>query len=68
MKRLYFLLFSFLCSFVVVSQPYQVGKRTLSIIDGQRNNRYISTDIYYPANTTGSNVAIAGTGGFLIKE
>lgn len=42
-----------------MSQTYESGKRTLTIIDEQRSNRSISTEIYYPAVTAGNNTAIA---------
>ncbi len=58
MKKLYFVLLVVLCSSVSFSQNYQVGKRTLTIVDQQRNNRSISTDIYYPAASRGNNTAL----------
>lgn len=58
MKILYlFLLLSF--SVVSYSQNYPVGKRTITFVDPQRNNRAISTDIYYPASAVGDNKPIA---------
>ncbi|MFS8083097.1 MAG: T9SS type A sorting domain-containing protein [Ginsengibacter sp.] len=59
MKKLYFVLLSALCSFTSYAQAYQVGKRTQNILDDQRNNRSISTDIYYPATSAGNNSPIA---------
>ena len=57
MKHL--ILFSFLCvGALLFSQPYQVGHRQKSFIDASRNNRTITTEIYYPANVAGDNVAI----------
>ncbi len=38
---------------------YQIGERTITYNDPARNNRAIECEIYYPAATAGSNVAIA---------
>lgn len=38
---------------------FQVGERTITYNDPARNNRAIECEIYYPAATAGSNVAIA---------
>jgi dienelactone hydrolase len=37
----------------------QIGSTTVTFIDSSRNNRPISTDIYYPATTAGVNAQIA---------
>ncbi|MEO6819354.1 MAG: T9SS type A sorting domain-containing protein [Ginsengibacter sp.] len=58
MKIIYLLLLIF-SSFLTYSQNFPVGKRTITIIDQQRNNRAISTDIYYPASATGNNTPLA---------
>ena len=59
MKSCYLFLLGLLCSLAVVSQTYEVGRRSLTILDEQRNNRSIATDIYYPAATAGNNTAMA---------
>ncbi|MFN6040209.1 MAG: T9SS type A sorting domain-containing protein [Bacteroidota bacterium] len=54
------ILFSFVIACLLsVAQPYQVGHRQQSFTDPSRNNRVITTEIYYPAKTAGDNVAIA---------
>jgi pimeloyl-ACP methyl ester carboxylesterase len=50
-----FLLFVNTISF---SQPFQIGHTTISFIDGTRNNRVIATEIYYPSDVAGDNVAL----------
>lgn len=58
------LLFSLL--FIItqgLAQPYSVGHRTITFNDPSRNNRSIPTEIYYPANTAGDNVPVAGIAG-----
>lgn len=47
------------CTHLAMSQPFAIGHRQLSFTDATRNNRAIATEIYYPANTAGDNVAIA---------
>ena len=49
------LLFAFYQGF---SQPFQVGHTTISFTDLSRNNRVIETEIYYPSDVTGDNVAM----------
>lgn len=38
---------------------YQVGHKQITFNDPSRSNRAIQTEIYYPANSAGDNVAIA---------
>ncbi len=45
------------------TQPYLVGNRSITFNDPSRNNRSIPSDIYYPANSSGSNVPVAGNAG-----
>jgi predicted dienelactone hydrolase len=45
------------------AQTFSVGHTSLSFVDASRNNRSIPTEIYYPANQAGDNVAI-GDGPF----
>ena len=58
MKTFYFFLLGLICSSVSMAQPYKIGRQTINIVDEQRGNRSIPTEIYYPAATTGSNSAI----------
>ncbi len=39
---------------------FQIGHTTITFTDPARNNRPIATEIYYPANTAGDNVPVAG--------
>ena len=65
MKKIFTALFVLACAYTVTAQPYATGKRTVSFFDNSRSAREISTDLYYPANTAGNNVAIAsGTAKF----
>lgn len=59
MKRFYVLLLGLVCTSVSMSQSYEIGRQSLTIVDEQRSNRSISTEIYYPATTSGNNTAIA---------
>lgn len=43
------------------AQPYSVGHTTLTLTDASRSNRSIPVEVYYPAASTGDNVAVAGT-------
>ncbi|MFN5335611.1 MAG: T9SS type A sorting domain-containing protein [Bacteroidota bacterium] len=65
MKSIFFnrLLVLLICLFfyeAATSQPYLIGKTTLTFTDPARNNRSIPTDIYYPATQTGTNTTVAG--------
>jgi pimeloyl-ACP methyl ester carboxylesterase len=43
---------------VSLAQPFSIGRTTLTFTDPDRNNRLIATEIYYPANSNGSNVPV----------
>ena len=60
MKSLSLVLLTILGALTSLAQPYAVGRSTITIVDEQRSNRAISTDIYYPASVAGNNIAIAG--------
>ena len=45
------------------SQTFQIGHTQQNFIDASRENRNITTEIYYPSNTTGDDVPVA-TGQF----
>jgi pimeloyl-ACP methyl ester carboxylesterase len=59
MRKIYFVL-----SVIVVAitnsnaQPYQIGHTTFTFIDASRSNRNIATEIYYPSDVAGDNVAL----------
>ena len=54
------ILLSFLFySTTIFSQPFLVGHKQQTFVDATRGNRNITTEIYYPANVAGNNVAIA---------
>ena len=40
------------------SQPFQIGHTTINFTDASRNNRVIATEIYYPSDVAGDNVAM----------
>jgi predicted dienelactone hydrolase len=42
-----------------IAQTYAVGKSTPTLVDASRSNRNIPVEIYYPANTAGTNVPVA---------
>jgi dienelactone hydrolase len=41
------------------AQNYLTGTRSVTFTDPSRSNRSIPTDLYYPSNTAGANVALA---------
>ncbi|MCX7861535.1 MAG: T9SS type A sorting domain-containing protein [Bacteroidales bacterium] len=59
MKKVYLLTYSLILSVWLWGQTYQIGHRQVTYTDPARNNRQIQTEIYYPANTAGDNVAVA---------
>ena len=44
--------------FLGFAQPFQIGHTTVNFVDASRNNRVIATEIYYPAENAGENVAL----------
>ncbi len=42
----------------VFSQPFQIGHTTINFTDSSRSNRVIATEIYYPSDIAGDNVAM----------
>ncbi|PSR04639.1 MAG: hypothetical protein BRD50_03180 [Bacteroidetes bacterium SW_11_45_7] len=42
------------------AQSYEIGQRTIQPTDTSRNGRTIATEVFYPAQTAGSNVPVAG--------
>ncbi len=59
MKKFFTLAILVACLQTAFAQPYATGKRTITFFDNARSARPIPTDIYYPANTAGNNVALA---------
>lgn len=53
-----FFLFTFIFN-VTFAQTFSVGHKSQTFIDPSRSKRNITAEIYYPANTTGDNVAMA---------
>jgi esterase/lipase len=49
--------FWFLGCFTLFAQPFQIGRTTLNLIDASRN-RTIATEVFYPADTNGTDVPI----------
>ncbi|TVR82555.1 MAG: hypothetical protein EA409_04695 [Saprospirales bacterium] len=45
--------------FGLVAQNYSAGSAQLTFVDADRNNRSISTQVYYPADQPGNNVAVS---------
>jgi predicted dienelactone hydrolase len=46
-----------LLSFSASAQTFNIGHRHLKIVDSSRDNRWVTTEIYYPADTAGDDVA-----------
>ena len=49
----------FLLLYAMKLNAQQVGHTTVTFIDSTRNNRQITTEVYYPATTAGNNTPIA---------
>lgn len=56
---IFILLFVLLFSSSALFSQHQIGHTTITFQDANRNNRSIETEIYYPAATAGTNVAMA---------
>lgn len=48
-----------LSSVLMMAQGFSIGHQQTSFIDVSRNNRVVTCEIYYPANTAGDGVAVA---------
>jgi pimeloyl-ACP methyl ester carboxylesterase len=58
------LLFSvFLSTFVTIAQPFLIGQTTLHFTDPLRGNRKIAVEIFYPADSAGCDIPLAGPEG-----
>ncbi|RXR34230.1 T9SS type A sorting domain-containing protein [Flavobacterium piscinae] len=51
------ILFWFLGCLTLFAQPFQIGRTTLNLFDASRN-RTIATEVFYPADTNGTDVPI----------
>ncbi|MFM7671087.1 MAG: alpha/beta hydrolase [Bacteroidota bacterium] len=49
----------FLSVLTGMAQNLPVGKRTITYVDASRSNRPVSTDLFYPAASTGTNTPLA---------
>lgn len=49
-----------ICIFLVTgnAQSFEIGKTSKTFSDASRNNRSVATEIYYPADVSGSNVPV----------
>lgn len=59
MKTLILLLVLIVTVFPLSAQDFSVGSTIINFVDPERNNRQISTSIYYPAETAGQDVPVA---------
>jgi dienelactone hydrolase len=57
--RLVLSLIGLLFSLFTAGQPFPVGKRTITFVDGGRSGRNISTELYYPGAMAGNNAPLA---------
>lgn len=58
MKKILLIYFG-IVPFLFYGQIYEIGHKQITYTDPARNNRSIKTEIYYPADVAGDNVAIA---------
>ena len=59
MKRIFTLILFVAAVYSASAQTYSTGHRTQTFIDNSRSAREVPTELYYPANTAGNNVALA---------
>ena len=59
MKKITFLIIVLFYTFCLSAQSYNIGHTSITFADPARNNQSVSTQIYYPAVSTGNNVAAA---------
>ncbi|WP_293872233.1 T9SS type A sorting domain-containing protein [Flavobacterium sp.] len=50
-----------LVNYLSLAQPFQIGHTTINFTDTTRNNRVIATEIYYPSDSAGDNVALTSS-------
>ena len=59
MRKIYLILFVIAVAITNSNaQPYKIGHTTINFIDASRSNRNIATEVYYPADVSGDNVAL----------
>lgn len=61
MKRSLAIILLILADYVTSGQSYQIGHISVTFVDSSRSNRSIPTEIYYPADVSGDNVAYASS-------
>lgn len=59
MMRIIFLAAFLLPMICLKAQSYATGQQAVAFVDATRSNRSVSTQLFYPANTAGTNVALA---------
>jgi dienelactone hydrolase len=59
MKNILITAIAVVCSFTLMAQNFNIGSTTVNFIDPDRNNRQVSTAIYYPATGAGNNAPVA---------
>jgi pimeloyl-ACP methyl ester carboxylesterase len=53
----------FISTMITTAQPFHIGQTTLHFTDSLRNNRRITVDIFYPSDSPGSGIPLAGPEG-----
>lgn len=59
LRVLLIILLSSVFSIITMAQNYSIGQFSTTINDPTRSNRSIGIEVFYPANSTGSNVPVA---------
>ncbi len=59
MKRIYLLTIAAFFTYSLSAQVYNIGHTSITFTDPARNNQSVSTEIYYPAVSAGTNTAAA---------
>ena len=49
------------CCLAAFAQPYPIGHVSLTMVDAARQNREVTCEVYYPAETAGDNTAFSKT-------
>ncbi len=59
MRNVLFVLLSLLSGITETAHAFQIGHITATFIDSSRSNRPVATEIYYPSDVAGDNVAFS---------
>lgn len=59
MTRFFSLILLVILATPAISQSFSIGSTTINFVDPSRNNRSISTAVYYPALSSGQNTPVA---------